>query len=463
MSRLSVDDPATGEQAAEVELLEAAAIEKVVATAAVTARDFARTSIRERIDLCEGAIGAFEASAESIATDITRQMGKPITQARGELRTMIDRARYMMSIAERELAPSPLPEKEGFERWIERVPVGVVLDVAAWNYPLLIPVNVVAAAVLAGNAIVLKHSSRTPLCARHFAEAFARAGAPEGLVTGIAAGHATTAAIVARPEIGYVAFTGSVGGGREISRAAAGRFIDVGLELGGKDPAYVRSDADFDFTVANVAEGAFYNADQSCCAVERVYVARSLYGDFVEALAAETGKWQPADPRQPTSTMGPMAQPDAPAKIAAQIDDAVHRGARVVRGGGITTVAGRGRYFEPTVVAEATHEMSVMVDETFGPVAAVAPVDSDEEAVRLMNDSPYGLTASVWTRDVAAARAIAERIEAGTVFLNRCDYLDPALPWSGWKDSGVGITLSRFGFDRMVKTRACHFRLPART
>jgi acyl-CoA reductase-like NAD-dependent aldehyde dehydrogenase len=458
--RLRVDDPATGEVACEVELLDARGIDTVVGAATRAARELASTPLAERIALCERFCTAFAARAEQIASDVVRQMGKPIAEARREVTTTLDRARYMMSIAAEALAPIELPEKPGFERRIEKVPVGVVLDIAAWNYPLLIPVNVVVPAVLAGNAVVLKHSSRTPLCGAHFADAFSAAGAPRGAVTAVNADHAVTAQLVARPEIGYVSFTGSVGGGEEVSRAAAGRFIDVGLELGGKDPAYVRADADVAYAAEQCADGALYNTGQSCCAVERIYVDRRIHAAFLEALVAEARKRLPGNPKNDATQLGAMAQARGLETVARQVEQARAQGARVVNGGAAAKVDGRGRYYEATVVDAATHAMEVMTEETFGPVAPVMAVSGDDEAVRLMNDSRYGLTASIWTRDVERGRELAGRVEAGTVFLNRCDYLDPALPWSGWKDSGHGVSLSRLGFDRLVRTRAHHYRLP---
>lgn len=374
---------------------------------------------------------------------------------------MLDRARYMISIAERELGPMSLDPLAGFERSIERVPVGVVLDIAAWNYPLLIAVNICVPGVLAGNAVVLKHSSRTPLCARPFEEAFESAGAPADTVLGLITDHGTTAKLIADSRIGYVSFTGSVEGGRQVSQAAAGRFIDVGLELGGKDAAFVRADCDLEHAAANIAEGGFYNAGQSCCGVERVYVNRTIYDEFLERLVAQTQQWKAGDPTDETTTLGPLAQASAPEFIASQVDRAVAAGARLLAGGHQSTVDGRGRYYEATVVADADHSMSIMTEETFGPVLAVSPVSNDEEAVAKINDSPYGLTASVWTDDVNAAKTIGGRLQVGTVFLNRCDFLDPALPWSGWKDSGVGQTLSHLGFARMTRTRAFHLRLPS--
>jgi len=458
MATLRVDNPATGEIAAEVEMLPASSLDRLLERAAAASREIAACDVDQRVALCERVLSWFESNGDRVARDLTAQMGKPIGEARAEIRTMIDRARHMMSIAAEQLATEALPDGPGLERYIERVPVGTVLDIAAWNYPLLIPVNVVVPAVLAGNAVVLKHSSRTPLCAAHFADAFAGAGAPAGLVAAVVTDHDTSAALIARREIGYVAFTGSVRGGEEVSRAAAGRPIEVGLELGGNDPAYVRADADLDFAVENVAEGAFYNAGQSCCAIERIYAHADVYDEVVTRLGEAAAGWRPGNPLADDTRLGPLAQESGRRTTARHVADAVARGARVVVGGNELEIGGAGRYFEATVLADADHEMAMMTEETFGPLAPVMKVASDEEAIARMNDSAYGLTASVWTRDTVAARQICSRLEAGTVFLNRCDYLDPALPWSGWKDSGVGITLSRFGFDRMVRTRAYHLR-----
>ncbi|HYC55434.1 MAG TPA: aldehyde dehydrogenase family protein [Candidatus Binatia bacterium] len=459
MKKATVDNPSTGEVAATFELLEADAVAPLLARAGSAARAWAASSIDERVALCERFLEAFDLRAETIARELAVQMGKPVAQGRGEARTMRARAEHMMEAAPRCLRDVELAGKSGFERRIQRVPVGVVLDIAAWNYPLLIAVNVVVPAVLSGNAVILKHSRRTPSCAAHFESAFAEAGAPDALVTGIVAEHRVTADIVAHPSVGYVAFTGSVEGGRAVSQAAAGRFIDVGLELGGKDPAYVREDADVATVAESLAEGAFYNSGQSCCAVERIYVHRSCYADFVDALTEAARTWTIDDPLREATMLGPMAQADAVATLEQQIEQAAARGARVTVGGNAATRGGRGRWFEATVVADTDHSMQIATEESFGPVVAVAPVADDEEALRMMNDSRYGLTASIWSRDAQAARAMAPHVQAGTVFLNRCDFLDPALPWSGWKDSGVGITLSDYGFDRMTKTRGWHFRI----
>ena len=335
-----------------------------------------------------------------------------------------------------------------------------MLDISAWNYPLLITVNVVVPAVLAGNAVIIKHANRTALCGDAFARAFAAAGAPADLVTAIDASHEVVAKLIARPEVGYVSFTGSVRGGHEVYREGAKRFIDVGLELGGKDPAYVAPDADMDHAIANIVDGAFYNAGQSCCGIERIYVHASVYDRFVEGALAEVRKYRLGDPLTATTTMGPMAQPDAPAKLAAQIAEAHAKGGRVLCGGKpVRDIDGHGRFFDPALVVEANHTMrGLMVEESFGPIVGVQKVKDDDEAVRLMNDSPYGLTAAIWTRDQERAFRVGAQIETGTFFMNRCDYLDPLLPWTGVKDTGKGMSLSKYGFLSLTRRKSFHLR-----
>ncbi|HYZ88545.1 MAG TPA: aldehyde dehydrogenase family protein, partial [Myxococcales bacterium] len=291
-----IDNPYSGDVVAERKFLTPGEVERVVARAARAQRAWARTPVAERVALCERFCAAFERDGERIATEITQQMGKPLQQARGEVKTALARARHMMSIAPQALADEPLPDLPGFRRFVRHEPVGVVLDISAWNYPLLITVNVVVPAVLAGDAVLIKHAMRTALCGEAFERAFASAGAPEGLVTAVHADHDVCARIIARPEIGYVSFTGSVRGGHEIYREVSARFIDAGLELGGKDPAYVAPDADLDHAIANLVDGAFYNAGQSCCGIERIYVHRSLYDRFVDGAVAEVRKLRMGDP-----------------------------------------------------------------------------------------------------------------------------------------------------------------------
>jgi acyl-CoA reductase-like NAD-dependent aldehyde dehydrogenase len=324
---------------------------------------------------------------------------------------------------------------------------------------LLTAVNVVMPAVLAGNAVIVKHSPRSPLCGGHFARAFAEAGAPADLVQSLDCDHPTSERIVGDARVDHVVYTGSVYGGHRIVGAAAKRFLHVGLELGGNDPAYVAPDCDFEKTVENIVDGAIYNAGQSCCAVERVYVHRSLYTRFVDACEALVRAYVLGDPRDPKTNLGPIAQPNHPADLDRLVADASKHGARVIAGGKRTTVDGRGRFFQATLVADVDQRCALMTEESFGPILPIAPVDSDEDALAKMNASALGLTASVWTMDRDRADRLASSLQYGTVFMNRCDHVDPSLPWSGWKDSGRGLSLSRMGFESLTRTRALHYRL----
>jgi acyl-CoA reductase-like NAD-dependent aldehyde dehydrogenase len=455
-----IDNPYTGETVAERPLLKDSDVEGLVTRSFRAHKAWARTSIAERVALCERFCQQLEKDGERVAREITAQMGKPLAQSRGEARTTLHRARAMMALAPEALRDDPLPPLPGLTRFVRHEPVGVVLDISAWNYPLLISVNVVVPAVLAGNSVILKHANRTALCGEAFARAFAAAGAPESLVTAVDATHQTCARIIARPEVGYVSFTGSVRGGHEVYREAAKRFIDVGLELGGKDPAYVAPDADLDHAIANIVDGAYYNAGQSCCGIERIYVHASIYDRFVEGALAEVRKYKLGDPLDTATTMGPMAQPGAPEKLEAQVEEARGKGARVLCGGKpVRDAAGKGRFFDPSLVIDASHAMhGLMVEESFGPVVGVQKVEDDDEAVRLMNDSPYGLTAAIWTRDQERAFRIGAQIETGTFFMNRCDYLDPMLPWTGVKDTGKGMSLSKYGFLPLTRRKSFHLR-----
>ena len=454
----SVDNPFTG-TANSVEIADPATIDRTLDRARTAARAVRALSVEERIALCDRALTAFEGRADEVAQDITSQMGKPLSQARGEVKGMAGRWRHMMEIAKDSLADIVLPPKDGFERRIAKEPLGVVLDLPAWNYPLLTAVNAVVPALLAGNAVIVKHSPRTPLCADHFARAFAAAGGPEGAVQALFVDYETTEKMVGDARIDSVLFTGSVLGGHRIQAAAKDRFVHVGLELGGNDPAYVAEDADLANTVENVVDGAIYNAGQSCCAVERVYVHRSLYEKFLAAAEPLLRAYVLGDPGNDATTLGCIAQPWHPKELDAMVADAKAKGAKVVVGGSSTTVDNRGRFFEATLLRDVAQDADVMQKEAFGPILAVAPVDSDDEALARMNDSRLGLTASVWTKDRDRAARLARALDFGTVYMNRCDSLDPALPWTGVKDSGRGVTLSALGFDALTRPKALHFRL----
>jgi len=457
-SVLRVDNPYTLETACEVPLAGDAEVDAVLDAARAAARAFRGSTVAERRRLCEAACDAMVADKETIARDISRSMGKPLSQARGEVDGMAGRARHMITIAEEHLADIDLP-KEGFVRRIRKEPLGVVLDLPAWNYPLLTAVNAVFPAVLAGNAVVVKHSPRTPLAGPAFARAFEKAGAPKGLVQSLDCTHETSERIVGDARVDHVLFTGSVFGGHRIQRAAAGRFLHVGLELGGNDPAYVARDVDVAKVAEQIVDGAIYNAGQSCCAVERVYVHADVYDAFVAACEPLVRAYVLGDPAAEATNLGPIAQPYHPQELTAFVEDAKKRGARLVYGGNATAIGGKGRFFEPTLLADVPFDAEVFRRESFGPLLPIAKVSSDDEALARMNDSSLGLTASVWTKDLARAERFAREIEAGTVYMNRCDALDPALPWSGVKDSGRGLTLSQLAFDTLTRPKAVHFRL----
>ena len=459
MATHTVDDPFTGETACTVPIADEATIGKTLDRSREAARALRKMPVEERIALCDRALTAFEAHTEEVAAEITKMMGKPLSQSRGEVKGMAGRWRFMMEIAKDSLADIVLPPKDGFERRIAKDPLGVVLDLPAWNYPLLTTVNALVTAVLAGNSVVVKHSPRTTLCGDQFARAFADAGGPPNVVQSLFVDYETTEKMVGDARIDSVLFTGSVLGGHRIQAAAKDRFVHVGLELGGNDPAYVAEDADLANTVENVVDGAIYNAGQSCCAVERVYVHRKLYEKFIAAAEPLVRAYVLGDPNNEKTTLGPIAQPWHVKELSAIVADAKAKGGKLVVGGEACAVEGKGRFFQATLLRDVAQNADVMQKESFGPILAVSAVDSDEEALTRMNDSRLGLTASVWTSDRDRANRLARELDFGTVYMNRCDALDPALPWSGVKDSGRGATLSSLGFDALTRPKAIHFRL----
>jgi acyl-CoA reductase-like NAD-dependent aldehyde dehydrogenase len=330
---------------------------------------------------------------------------------------------------------------------------------APWNYPWLTSVNAIVPALLAGNSVLLKMAQQTPLVAERYAEAFAAAGLPSGVFQFLHLSHAATAKVIADARIAFVAFTGSVEGGHAVQRAAAERFIATGLELGGKDPAYVRADAPLAATVENLVDGAFFNSGQSCCGVERIYVQRSLYKPFVDGFVELTKKYRLGNPLEAQTTLGPMVRTEAADAVRTQIREALGKGARALIDAKSFPADKDGTpYLAPQVLIDVDHRMQVMSEESFGPVIGIMAVDSDEQAIALMNDSRYGLTASIWTKDADAAVRIGEQVETGTWFMNRCDYLDPALAWTGVKDSGRGCTLSRLGLEAFTRPKSFHLK-----
>jgi acyl-CoA reductase-like NAD-dependent aldehyde dehydrogenase len=456
---LNVINPYTQKRLCELPLDQGKSLEKKIAGARTAYEEWRRCSLDERARRLEHGLIYFREHAEEIARDITRQMGKPVTQSRSEVRTFLHRAEYMLSIAKETLAPEILPAQPGFHLRIEHAPLGVIYDIAPWNYPLLTAVNIVVPALLAGNTVLLKPSPLTPLVGRHFEQAFGDGGSSNSvnLVTCLIVTNTQASRLIDDSRINYVAFTGSVATGTKVYRQAATRLIDVGLELGGKDPAYVAEDADLDFAVENIIDGACYNAGQSCCAVERVYVHQARYREFLDRAKSLLKQYRLGDPLDEKTTMGPLARREAPRFLEGQVNDAVRRGARLLLGGK-RLKGSRGSFFPPTLLADVPNDAKVMQEESFGPIVPVASVADDAEALVRMNDSRFGLTASVWTTDRGRAERFARDLEVGTLFQNRCDYLDPALPWTGARDSGIGSTLSRYGFYPLTRRKAIHFR-----
>jgi acyl-CoA reductase-like NAD-dependent aldehyde dehydrogenase len=435
-------------------------LERLTQTARRAQREWASRPLAERITVLNAAIDAVLARTDKISVDITRQMGRPLSQTPGELAGFAERGRHMLSIAPEALAAITLPQKPGFERSIEREPVGTVLTIAPWNYPLLTAVNSIIPALAAGNAVILKHSEQTPLCAEELVDAFTAAGVPNGLFQYIHASHATIEALIRSPLVDYVAFTGSVRGGTAVEEAAAGRFIGRSLELGGNDPAYVRSDADLEHAVETLVDGAFFNAGQSCCGIQRIYVDEAIYPAFRDRTVALTEQYRLGNPMDPNTNLGPVVRTRAADDVRAVVAASLQKGARnLVDASRFRAARDNSPYLAPSVLTEVDHSMPIMNEECFGPVVGIMPVRSDEQAITLMNDCRYGLTAAVFTRDPDAARHIGRQVQAGTFFMNRCDYLDPGLAWTGVKNTGHGISLSILGYQLLTRVKSYHLRL----
>ncbi|GJL82547.1 MAG: aldehyde dehydrogenase [marine bacterium B5-7] len=459
MRTFSVTSPVDGSTYIERPYAEAADIAAALERAAAASADWRQLGIAKRAELVNRATDIFVSRKSEISEELSWQMGRPIRYGAGEVGGFEERARYMASIAESSLADVVPAEKSGFNRFIKRVPLGQVFVIAPWNYPYLTAVNAVVPALLAGNTVILKHSAQTPLCAERFVQAFVEAGVPQGVFQFLHLDHDATSRLVKAPEIDFVAFTGSVAGGEVVERAAAGLFKGIGLELGGKDPAYIRADADIEQAVETVVDGAFFNSGQSCCGIERIYVQRPIFDDFVERAVALVNQYTLAPPQLETTTLGPMVRADAADFVREQVKDAINAGAVAhIDAKAFEHDAKGTAYLAPQLLSGVDHSMRVMTEETFGPVVGVQAVDSDDEAIALMNDSEYGLTASVFTRDEDAALKIGEAVDTGTFFMNRCDYLDPALAWTGVKHSGRGCTLSSIGFEQLSRPKSFHFK-----
>lgn len=458
-AKIELISPVDGRVYVERECADTLQIERALASAQAARQIWQRQSLSERAALCSAAVERMLSMQDEIVPELAWQMGRPVRYGAGELRGFAERARYMIAIAPQALAAVEPEPVAGFRRYIRREPLGTVLVVAPWNYPYLTAVNTIIPALMAGNAVILKHASQTLLVGERFAEAFRQAKLPDGLFHNLLLSHGQTADIIASGRVQQVNFTGSVEAGRAMETAATGRFIGMGLELGGKDPAYVRADADLEHAVENLVDGSFFNSGQSCCAIERIYVDQRIYPAFVERFVALTRQYVLGNPLEEATTLGPLVSPGAADFVRGQIAAALAQGARaLIDPGDFPADVPGSAYLAPQVLVDVDHRMSVMRDESFGPVIGIMPVAGDDQAIGLMNDSEFGLSASIWTRDLAAAERLGNEVTTGTLFMNRCDYLDPALAWTGVKHSGRGATLSRLGYEHLTRAKSFHLR-----
>ena len=458
MTSLKCISPIDGSVYAERPLQSAAQVSAMLSKARQAQRDWARLPVSERVALVLKGIAELEAMNSEVVPELAHMMGRPIRYG-GEIGGVKERSSYMGSIAETALADTVIEDSDKFLRYLAREPVGVVFVIAPWNYPYLTAVNTIAPALMAGNAVVLKHATQTLLAGERFKQAFERAGLPEGLFANIFISHDTTSQLIAERSFNFINFTGSVNGGKAIERAAAGTFTPIGLELGGKDPGYVRPDADLNAAVDVLMDGAMFNSGQCCCGIERIYVHESLFDAFVEKAVALVDTYKLGNPLDKETTIGPMAHVRFAETVRSQISEAVAKGARaLIDTSRFAADTGDTAYLAPQILVNVDHSMRVMREESFGPVVGIMKVSSDDEAISLMNDSDYGLTASLWTNDIDAAAEIGRRIETGTIFMNRCDYLDPALCWTGCKDTGRGASLSMLGFQSVTRPKSYHLK-----
>ena len=458
MPTLTCLSPIDGSVLAERDTDEPKAIDAALAKARAAQKAWARLPLDDRVALVAKGIEALAGMNDEIVVELARQMGRPVRYG-GEIGGVRERSDYMLSIADGALAPLVIEDSPRFRRFMTREPAGVVLVVAPWNYPFLTAVNAIVPALAAGNAVVLKHSTQTILAGERFAAAFEEAGLPEGIFTNARLTHDQAENLIAVRSFDAVNFTGSVGGGKAIERAAAGTFTTVNLELGGKDPGYVRADADLDAAVAGLIDGAMFNSGQCCCGIERIYVHESLFNDFVEKAKVLVEGYRLGSPLDPETTIGPMANVRFADTVRRQAKEALAAGATALVDPALFPAdTGETAYVAPQLFVDVDHTMGLMRDETFGPVVGIMKVSGDEDAIRLMNDSQYGLTASLWTADADAAARIGGEIATGTVYMNRCDYLDPALCWTGCKDTGRGASLSVLGYLGVTRAKSYHLK-----
>ena len=452
---LKIHNPATGALVAELPADDAAAIAAKAAAARAAQPAWAAQPLAERIAVAQRFRDAVAAQREVLAATLTQETGKPIAQSRNELNGLLPRLDFFIANAQAAFAEEAVFDDASTRERIAHVPLGLVANISAWNYPWFVSCNVVVPALLAGNAVLYKPSEFATLTGRHLVRLLHDAGTPDDVLALVVGGGQAGAALLAQPIDGLF-FTGSHATGTRIAQALAGRLVKLQLELGGKDPTYVRADADPKAAAESLADGAMYNSGQSCCSVERIYVHESLHDAFVEHFLATVDGFKVGNPADDATYIGAITRAAQIDLLDAQVADAKAKGATLRRGGHRLP----GNAYAPTVFTEVNHTMELMREESFGPVIGIQKVRSDDEAVALMNDTRYGLTAGVYTRDEAAARALLARVNAGSVYWNCCDRVSPRLPWSGVGDSGIGLTLSTHGLLAFTRTKAWHLRNP---
>ncbi|MBY5865928.1 aldehyde dehydrogenase family protein [Rhizobium leguminosarum] len=457
MAMIQCISPVDGSVYAERAALSLDAAKDAVARARKAQKAWAKRPLEERVQLVLKGAARLNEMSDVVVPELAWQMGRPVKYG-GEYKGFNERSNYVASIAADALAPVVVEESERFERRIEREAHGVVFVVAPWNYPYMTAINTIAPALMAGNTVVLKHASQTLLVGERLVQAFIEAGVPEDVFQNVFLDHETTSALIAAGSFNFVNFTGSVEGGRSMERVAAGTFTGLGLELGGKDPGYVMEDADLDAAVDTLMDGATYNSGQCCCGIERIYVHESLYDAFVEKSVAWVSNYKLGNPLDPDTSLGPMAHKRFAKVVREQIADAISKGAKALVDPKLFPEDDGGAYLAPQILVDVDHSMAFMREETFGPAVGIMKVKSDEEALAFMNDSQYGLTASLWTRDAERAGRLGREIETGTVFMNRADYLDPALCWTGVKETGRGGSLSIIGFHNLTRPKSFHLK-----